>query len=429
MTHSYSLEHARALDAQDPLRSQRSLFDLPEGLIYLDGNSLGARPKSALQAAQHVLVQQWGTGLISSWNGGDDYASWFTLPQRLGDQLAPIVGAQAGELLVGDTTSLNLFKVLACALQIQGKIAPQRRVVVSEASNFPTDLYMMQGINHWLQSVGVAPYELRLIDSPSQLGQALQDDVAVVMLTHVNYRTGSMFDMTVINQRIHAAGALSIWDLAHSAGAVPVDLNGSNADFAVGCTYKYLNGGPGSPAFVWAKASHVARASIHQPLTGWWGHSAPFAMSHEYSPKAGIEQFNCGTQPVISMALIACGLDIARQVPMSAIREKSVALTEFFITQAEARCTGLGITLASPRQSAERGSQASFTHENAYAVMQALIARGVVGDFRAPDILRFGFAPLYIGFEDAFHSVEILYDILAKGTWKQAQYQTRKAVT
>ncbi len=420
---------AQGLDAQDPLRAHRDLFDLPEGIIYLDGNSLGARPKSAMAAAQHMLVQQWGKGLIGSWNGGADYESWFTLPQRLGDQLAPIVGANAGEVLVCDTTSTNLFKVLACALQMQSKTAPHRRVVVSEASNFPTDLYMMQGINHWLQSVGAAPYELRLINHPSELTAALRDDVAVLMLTHVNYRTGSMFDMAAITAQAHAVGALTLWDLAHSAGAVPVNLNAANADFAVGCTYKYLNGGPGSPAFVWAKAAHVAAAAIHQPLTGWWGHSAPFAMSHNYAPKAGIEQFNCGTQPVVSMSLVACGLEIARQVPMSAIRAKSIALTEYFIAQAEQRCGGLGITLVSPRDAAQRGSQASFAHENAYAVMQALIARGVVGDFRAPDILRFGFAPLYIGFEDAFNSVEVLYEILVSGVWKEARYQTRHAVT
>ena len=424
-----TLAQAQALDANDALRSQRDLFELPEGVIYLDGNSLGARPKSALQAAQHLLVEQWGKGLIGSWNGGADYESWFTLPLRLGDQLAPIVGANPGEVLVCDTTSTNLFKVLACALQMQSKAAPQRRVVVSEASNFPTDLYMMQGINHWLQSVGAAPYELRLIAHPSELAGALRSDVAVLMLTHVNYRTGSMFDMAAITAQAHAAGALTVWDLAHSAGAVPVDLNAAHADFAVGCTYKYLNGGPGAPAFVWAQAAHVAAASIHQPLTGWWGHSAPFAMSHDYAPKAGIEQFNCGTQPVLSMALVACGLAITRQVPMAALRSKSLALTEFFIAQAETRCAGLGIALISPRDAAQRGSQASFTHENAYAVMQALIERGVVGDFRAPDILRFGFAPLYIGFEDAFNSVEILHDILQSGVWKDAKYQTRRTVT
>ena len=425
-----TLDQARALDAQDPIRHARDLFDLPDGVIYLDGNSLGARPKSAMTAANHLLVEQWGKGLIGSWNGGDDYESWFTLPQRLGNQLAPLIGAKDGEVVVLDTISTNLFKLLACALQIQSKAAPTRRVVVSEASNFPTDLYMMQGMNHWLESVGVAPYELRLIHAPSELPAALRDDVALVMLTHVNYRTGAMFDMAAITQQIHACGALALWDLAHSAGAVPIDLNASGADFAVGCTYKYLNGGPGSPAFVWAKPSHIAKAAIHQPLTGWWGHSTPFAMSHQYMPKAGIEQFNCGTQPIISMALVACGLEIHNQVGMAALRAKSVELVAFFIAQAETRCKGLGITLASPRDAAQRGSQASFTHENAYAVMQALIARGVVGDFRAPDIIRFGFAPLYIGFEDVWQSVEVLYDILSKGTWKDAQYNARKgAVT
>jgi kynureninase len=430
MTDLLTQTQAQALDAQDPIRSARDLFDLPAGVIYLDGNSLGARPKSAMSAANHLLVEQWGKGLIGSWNGGADYESWFTLPQRLGNQLAPLIGAKAGEVLVVDTISVNLFKLLACALQIQSKAAPTHRVVVSEASNFPTDLYMMQGMNHWLESVGVAPYELRLIHAASELPAALKDDVALVMLTHVNYRTGAMFDMSAITAQIHACGALALWDLAHSAGAVPIDLNASGADFAVGCTYKYLNGGPGSPAFVWAKPSHVAGAAIHQPLTGWWGHSTPFAMSHQYVPKAGIEQFNCGTQPIMSMALVACGLEIHNQVGMAALRAKSIDLVAFFIAQAEARCAGLGITLASPRDAAQRGSQASFTHENAYAVMQALIARGVVGDFRAPDIIRFGFAPLYIGFEDVWRSVEVLYDILSQETWKEPQFSARKgAVT
>ncbi len=430
MTTLKTRAQAAELDAQDPISKARDLFDLPEGLIYLDGNSLGARPKSAMSAAKHLLEQQWGRGLIGSWNGGTDYESWFTLPQRLGNQLAPIIGAKDGEVLVCDTISANLFKLLACALQLQSKAHPPRRVVVSEASNFPTDLYMMQGMNHWLESVGAAPYELRLIHDPSELPAALQADVALVMLTHVNYRTGAMFDMKAITAQIHACGALSLWDLAHSTGAVEVDLNGSGADFAVGCTYKYLNGGPGSPAFVWAKPAHVAGAAIHQPLTGWWGHSAPFAMSHQYTPKAGIEQFNCGTQPVLSMALVACGLDIHNHIGMPAIRTKSVALVEFFIAQAETRCAGLGITLVSPRDAAQRGSQASFIHENAYAVMQALIERGVVGDFRAPDIIRFGFAPLYIGFEDVWRSVEVLYDILSQATWKDPKYSARKgAVT
>ncbi len=427
---THTLAHAQALDAQDPIRHAREAFDLPAGIIYLDGNSLGARPKSAMQAATHLLLEQWGKGLIGSWNGGSDYESWFTLPQRLGNQLAPIIGAKDGEVLVCDTISGNLFKLLCCALQLQHKAQPARRVVVSEASNFPTDLYMMQGINHWLQSVGAAPYELRLIHQASELSTALRSDVALVMLTHVNYRTGAMFDMTAITAQIHACGALALWDLAHSTGAVPVDLTGSGADFAVGCTYKYLNAGPGAPAFVWAKPSHVAGASIHQPLTGWWGHSAPFAMSHEYSPKAGIEQFNCGTQPILSMALVTCGLDIHTRIGMPAIRAKSIALVELFIELAEARCADLGIVLASPREAAERGSQASFTHENAYAVMQALIARGVVGDFRAPDIIRFGFAPLYIGFEEVWRSVEILHDVLASEQWRQPQFSQRKgAVT
>jgi kynureninase len=430
MTTLLTQTQAQALDAKDPIRSARDLFDLPACVIYLDGNSLGARPKSAMSASNHLLVEQWGKGLIGSWNGGADYESWFTLPQRLGNQLAPLIGANDGEVLVCDTISGNLFKLLACALQIQSKTAPTRRVVVSEASNFPTDLYMMQGMNHWLESVGVAPYELRLIHAPSELPAALQGDVALVMLTHVNYRTGAMFDMKATTSQIHACGALALWDLAHSTGAVTVDLNGGGADFAVGCTYKYLNGGPGSPAFVWAKPVHVAGAAIHQPLTGWWGHSAPFAMSHQYAPKAGIEQFNCGTQPVLSMALVECGLAIHNHVGMPAIRAKSIELVEFFIAQAETRCKGLGITLASPRDAAQRGSQASFTHENAYAVMQALIARGVVGDFRAPDIIRFGFAPLYIGFEDVWHSVEVLYDILEKSTWKDPKFSARKgAVT
>jgi kynureninase len=395
--------HCIALDRQDPLAPLRERFDLPQGVIYLDGNSLGARPRAALARAQEVVAREWGQDLIRSWNT----AGWFDMPGRLGDRLAPLIGAQPGEVVVTDTTSLNLFKALAGAVRMQALgAASGRRVLVTERSNFPTDIYMAQGLAGWLDR----GYSLRLVDSVDELPGAIDADCAVVMLTHVNYRTGYQHDMAALNRHAHANGALVVWDLAHSAGAVPVDLHAAEADFAVGCTYKYLNGGPGAPAFIWVPARH--QAQFAQPLSGWWGHASPFAMSPAFQPVEGIGRALCGTQPVVSLAMVECGLEVFEQTSMEAIRAKSLALTDLFIALVESRCAGHPLELVTPREHVRRGSQVSFTHPHGYAVMQALIARGVIGDYREPHIMRFGFTPLYTSFADVWDAVEVLKDIL-----------------
>ena len=391
-------------DAQDPLAALRAQFDLPAGLIYLDGNSLGARPRAALARAQDVIAREWGRDLIRSWNT----AGWFDLPKRLGNRLAPLLGAGQDEVVVTDTTSVNLFKALAAALQMQAD-RPEtaaRRVLVTERSNFPTDIYMAQGLAGWL----ARGYTVRLVDSVEEIAAAIDADTAVVMLTHVNYRTGYQHDMRATSALVHAAGALVVWDLAHSAGAVPLALNGDGADLAVGCTYKYLNGGPGAPAFIWVPARHQAR--FRQPLSGWWGHAAPFAMAPDFAPADGIGRALCGTQPIVSLAMVESGLEVFEQTDMAAVRAKSLALTDLFIELVERRCGSHPLGLVTPRQHARRGSHVSFTHPHGYAVMQALIARGVVGDYREPAIMRFGFTPLYTSYTEVWDAVEILRQIL-----------------
>jgi kynureninase len=391
-----------ALDAQDPLGVLRDRFELPEGVIYLDGNSLGARPRAALARAHEVVAMEWGQDLIKSWNK----AGWFEMPKRLGDRLAPIIGARPGEVAVTDTTSLNLFKALAAALEIQRRQAPERKVIVTERSNFPTDIYMADGLARWLDR----GYSIRLVDDVDGLAAAVDADCAVLMLTHVNYRTGWQHDMAALTRHAHEAGALALWDLAHSAGAVPLDLHGAEADFAVGCTYKYLNGGPGAPAFIWVPKKH--QAAFSHPLTGWWSHAAPFAMSHGFTAADGIGRALCGTQPITSLALVECGLEIFEETDMEAIRAKSLALTDLFIALVEARCASHPLALVTPREHARRGSQVSFTHPHGYAVMQSLIERGVIGDYREPEIMRFGFTPLYTSYANVWDAVEILRDIL-----------------
>jgi kynureninase len=426
-----TLQDCRALDAQDPLRDLRDLFTLPQGVIYLDGNSLGVLPKAAPARIAKAVADEWGQGLIRSWNS----AGWFALPQKLGDKIAPLVGARAGEMVATDSTSINLFKVLSAALQIAGQDAAGRSKVVSERSNFPTDLYIAEAL---CKQRG---YDLHLVDS-DRIEAALNDNAAVLMLTHVNYRTGAMHDMDDLTRKAHAAGALTVWDLAHSAGAVPVDLNAAQADFAIGCGYKYLNGGPGAPAFVWVNPKHADR--FWQPLAGWWSHAAPFEFTPDYRPAAGISRYLCGTQPILSMTALECGLDIFVAAEalggMQALRKKSLALTDLFIALVEERCAGHGLGLATPKEHAARGSQVCLTRrQGAYAIVQALIARGVIGDFRAGaptgsartgmDILRFGFTPLYIGFEDSWNAVEQLRLVLESGEWERPEFNQKQAVT
>lgn len=412
-------ESCLAADRSDPLAAFRSEFLLPEGVIYLDGNSLGPRPVTALERAAAVIGEEWGTGLIRSWNDAD----WFTLPSRLGNKVSQLIGGSDGETVVTDTTTLNIFKALAAALRIQAEDAPTRRVILSERDNFPTDLYIAEGLVEFLDR----GYELRLIDSPAGLADALTPDVAVVLLSHVNYRTGARFDLATVTGAIQAAGALVLWDLAHSAGAVPVDLTAADADFAVGCTYKYLNGGPGSPAFLWVSSRHQDR--FRQPLSGWWGHARPFAMEPSYEPHAGIQRFLCGTQPVVSLSVAECGLDIALRADPVAVRRKSLELSDLFIALVEERCSRHPLTLITPRDPVARGSHVSFLHPEGYAVMQALIARGVIGDYREPQVLRFGITPLYLGYTDIWDAVEILRDILDSGAWDRPEFRTRAAVT
>ena len=409
------------LDADDALAALRDQFSLPEGVIYLDGNSLGVLPKTAAARAAQVVTEEWGVGLIRSWNT----AGWIDLPQRIGNKIARLVGAGEGELVVADSTSVNLFKVLSAALRISTADQPQRSVILSERSNFPTDLYIAESL---ATSLGMT---LKLVEA-DEIAAHLNANLAVLMLTQVNYRTGRVHDMAAITAAAHLAGALTVWDLALSAGALPVDLTGSNADFAVGCGYKYLNGGPGAPAFVWAHPRHAER--FWQPLAGWLGHAAPFDFTPAYRPAPGINRYICGTPPVISLAVLECGLDtVLAAEPMGgmpALRAKSVALTELFTALVEARCAGHRLTLASPRDATLRGSQVSFAHPtNGYAIMQALIARGVIGDFRAPDILRFGFTPLYVRFVDVWDAVEHMVQVLQTGEWQQARFQVRSAVT
>ena len=430
-----TLNDCRARDAADTLHPLRELFDIPEGVIYLDGNSLGVMPKTAAARAAEVVTQEWGQGLIRSWNT----AGWFSLPQRLGNRIAPLIGADADEVVATDSTSINLFKVLSAALSMAAQDEPARKLIVSERSNFPTDLYIAEGL---CKERG---YTLKLVE-PEEIATALTADVAVLMLTHVNYRTGAMHDMPAMTAAAHAAGALMIWDLAHSAGAVPVTLKASGADFSVGCGYKYLNGGPGAPAFVWVHPKHADR--FWQPLAGWWGHAAPFAFTPDYQPAPGITRYLCGTQPIVSMSLLGCGLEAFETAEklggMGALRAKSLALTDLFIQLVEERCQGYGLGLATPRDHAQRGSQVCLTREHtaggdlgsgAFAIVQALIARGVIGDYRAgdggihKDILRFGFTPLYIGFEDVWNAVEHLRQVLETGEWQKPEFNQKHAVT
>jgi kynureninase len=418
-----TLQDCRALDAQDPLRALRELFTLPEGVIYLDGNSLGPLPKSVPDRIARAVREEWGEGLIRSWNS----AGWFELPRRLGDRIATLVGARPGEVVATDSTSINLYKVLSAALSIVASGEGLRRIVISERSNFPTDNYIAEAL---CRERGLTLHLMEAEEIPG----ALDARTAVLMLTHVNYRTGAMHDMRELTRLAHAAGALAVWDLAHSAGAVEVDLHGADADFAVGCGYKYLNGGPGAPAFVWVHPRHTDR--FWQPLAGWWGHASPFAFTHDYQPAQGITRYMCGTQPILSMTALECGIDtvLAAQPAggMPALRRKSLALTDLFIALVEERCAGHGLGLATPREHARRGSQVCLTREaGAYAIVQALIARGVIGDYRAgrPDILRFGFTPLYLRFEDAWHAVEHLRQVLEAREWERPEFQRQQAVT
>ena len=402
---------AEQLDAADPLAFARERFSLPDGIIYLDGNSLGALPKAAPEALAATAERQWGKDLIESWNKH----GWIDWPTRIAARLAPIVGAKPNELLIADSTSVCLFKLLAAAARAR----PGRKTILSQQANFPTDLYVTEGL------CGMLGLQLKTVAAEQVMG-AIDEDTAVVTLTHVDYRSGAIHDMRAINEAADAAGALVVWDLCHSAGAIEVDLNGTDSGLAVGCGYKYLNGGPGSPAFI-----HVAerlQGLLTNPLQGWMGHSEPFAFVDDYRPSDGILRFLTGTPSILAMAALEAGLATFEGIAMADIAGKSRRLSKLFVDEVEARCGG-EVRLASPRDPAERGSHVVFAHPEGYAVMQALIARGVVGDFRAPDLMRFGFTPLYNSFSEMARAAEILTDILASREWDQPRFKTRAKVT
>jgi kynureninase len=409
---SASLADVRAWDAADPLRTLREQFELPDGVIYLDGNSLGAAPRMAAERLQRAISEEWASGLVRSWNAAD----WIGAPARIGAKIAPLIGAKPTEVIACDSTSVNLFKLLSAALMRQ---AP-RRGILAENGDFPTDLYVAQGL------AGLTGAELRLV-SPEAFEAAIGPDVAALMLTHVCYRTGLKRDMGRITERAHAAGALVIWDLSHSAGAMRVNLGAADADLAVGCGYKYLNGGPGAPA--WLYVAERLQGELTQPLSGWMGHAAPFDFVDDYRPAKGIERFLCGTPPILSMLALECGVDLFAGVDLGEVEAKAQRLADLFIARVEDRCAGHGPTLATPRDPARRGSQVSFAHPNAYEIMQALIERGVIGDFRAPDILRCGFTPLYVGYEDVWRAAESLADVLETGAWRDPRFAVRTRVT
>lgn len=408
------IERARELDAADPLGKFRERFALPEGVIYLDGNSLGALPKATPAAMQRAIQHEWGEGLIRSWND----AGWFELGSRVGAKIAPLIGAQPHEVIACDTVSANLFKLIAAALQMRVDTDGGRKVILSEPGNFPTDIYMIQGLERQgLATQRLAPREAMM--------DALDEDVALLMLTHAHYKTGELFDMAALTKAAHEAGALVLWDLSHSTGALPVDLNGVGADFATGCGYKYLCGGPGAPAFAFVAERH--HADLKQPLTGWFGHARPFAFSDEYEAAPGIEQLQCGTSPVLGLTALEVGVDLIAEIGVERLHQKSQALSEFFL-----EClgeAGVDLALVSPQNSAGRGSQLSFRHPDAYAICQALIARAVIGDFRDPDILRLGFAPAYLRFADMAEAARHLAEVLESGEWQRDEFSKRAAVT
>ncbi|MEX0340698.1 MAG: kynureninase [Arenibacterium sp.] len=392
--------------------AMKSKFHLPEGTIYLDGNSLGPLPKATAARVASVIEEEWGDMLITGWNK----AGWMAQPTEIGDRIGRLIGAEKGQVTTGDTLSIKIYQALASALQMR----PERRVVLSDTGNFPSDLYMAQGL---LQTLG-DDYELRLVE-PEGVEDAITDDIAVLMLTEVDYRTGRLHDMAALTRKAHAAGAITVWDLAHTAGALPVDLAGAGADFAAGCTYKYMNAGPGSPAFIYVAPHHAHRAL--PALSGWLGHEAPFAFELDYRAGAGVERMRVGTPPVLQMAALEVAMEIWDQVDMHALRARSIELSELFIAEVEA--TSPMLTLSSPRDPKARGSQVSFRFEEGYAAMQALIARGVVGDFRAPDIMRFGITPLYLDEEDIRTAARIISDVMNNALWDRDEYKIRAAVT
>ena len=416
MGHTSLQMKSEELDQADLMSSFRSRFQLPEDTIYLDGNSLGPMLKSVPERVSKTLHEEWADGLIRSWNDAD----WINLPETVASRIAPLIGASPQSVTVTDSTSINVFKVLSAALMLNRG----RKGIVSEKGNFPTDLYLAEGIRDFLGQ----GHSVRLAEKDDEILDLVDDDTAVLILTHVDFRTGRMLDMEEITKQAQERGALVVWDLAHSAGAMPVSLDDVGADFAVGCGYKFLNGGPGAPAFVYVSKKHLG--SAWQPLTGWFSHRTPFAFDHDYQASRSIKQFLCGTPPVLSMIALDESLKLWVEVDITEVREKSLALSNFFLECIDGMNLGEIFSTASPLENTKRGSQVSLRlADNGYAVMQALIAQGVIGDFRDPDILRFGFAPLYNTFNEVFSAVETLSVIMETETWKEKRFRQRKAVT
>jgi kynureninase len=415
-TTNMPLDQARCqqLDRDDPLAHCRDRFELPEGLIYLDGNSLGAMPSSMSEMMQQTLSSEWSGDLIQSWNK----AGWAQLSQTLGDQLGTLVGADQGQIVVCDTTSSNLYKAIRAACDL----CPQRNVVLTQRDNFPTDLYIIEGA-----MTGVERNMKCDTVAQQDIFDALDEQIAVVVLSHINYKSGEILPMREITEAAHRVGALVIWDLCHSAGVIPIELDQWEVDFAVGCTYKYLNSGPGAPAFIYVANRHIEQA--RQPLTGWWGHADPFAFEDKYRPASDIGRFLCGTQPVLALKGVACGLDSYSGVSIQDVRQKSKSLCDLFVELVRQECHDSGLHLIGPEFSDQRGSQVSYRFAQGYSLMQALIEQGVVGDFRAPDLMRFGFAPLYIRYEDIWKAVQCLKICLQQKIWLQKKYQLQLPVT
>ncbi|MGF1473996.1 MAG: kynureninase [Geminicoccaceae bacterium] len=391
----------------------RSAFSLPEGIIYLDGNSLGALPKVAAARVQRCLMEEWGERLIRGWND----SGWIDLASGVGDKIAKLIGAPPGSVIAGDGTSVNLFKALNAALDMAAK----RETILSDIGNFPTDLYIAQGVAQRRSGLSLKTVE------PDKVADALSDDVAVLMLTQVDYRTGRLHDMAALSEAAHELGIVTVWDLAHSAGALPVDLMAARADFAVGCGYKYLNGGPGAPGFIFVHPEHQAK--IRPALSGWFGHEAPFAFDPDYRPAEGAERMKVGTPPILSLAALDAALDLWEEVTIDEARAHSIRITSVFIEAVEAACADFGVRLASPRNAKRRGSQVSFRHEEGYAVVQAMIEQGVIGDFRSPDIMRFGFAPLYNSSDEATEAASVMARVLSDRLWDEPRFRTRAKVT
>ena len=409
------LSDLKHLDKQDPLSKYREEFFLPKNTIYFDGNSLGPVPKKTIKNLNKTINEEWGKDLINSWNK----ANWINLPQTLGDKIAPLLGAKSGEVVVVDSTSLNLFKVLTSALRLN----KNRKKVVSESTNFPSDLYILEGVNGMLNN----HYECQLIDDDINFEKYIDSSTAVVMLSHINYKTGRISDMKKITDYAHQQGALVVWDLSHSVGVIPMDLHNIGVDFAVGCTYKHLNGGPGAPGFLYVHSDLIAIVS--QPLSGWLGHSDPFAFEAKYTPANNINKFICGTPSILSYKAVESALDIFDEISLEQVREKSIQLSELFIKLIQQECGDFGFELFSPIDAANRGSQISYKHENAYPIMQSLISRGIIGDYREPNILRFGISPLYMRYEDVWSAIICLKNIMQSNEWDSSNFKIRNYVT